>query len=151
MSVYGCTGVAKACLDLQDQYNADVNLLMAAHWLASRHLKWRNDDVAELAGFCAEWRVHCVLPARRLRRFLASCRQEALYQQAKELELAVERRQLEMIEEWIASRPLEHGQGDLVAYNVGCYLRMLPGADGRDLLAVLPGFPVAGPLEPERP
>lgn len=65
--VYVAPGVAHACLELQDAYGADVNLLLLAAWLgAERGTRLGVDDLAALPG--ASWRETVIKPLRAIRR-----------------------------------------------------------------------------------
>ena len=93
---YGRPGVADACLSLQDQAGADVNLLLFLLFLAERK---RQLDAAEIARFDAavsQWRDSVVKPLRALRRglkpgieFIPGTVIETFRAQIKRLELEV--------------------------------------------------------------
>lgn len=92
LTLYQAPGVAGCCLRLQDDYAVDVNVLLTACWLASRGLRLRDVLLAELETACKAWRLECVQPLRAARRFIKQQgADEALYLQAKALEVAAER------------------------------------------------------------
>lgn len=130
---YQRPGVAESCLALQDLFDADVNLLLAAGWLAQRGYRWRRDQVAELIYLCSDWRTRCLLPLRAVRRYLRERMGGDdtvignLYRQSKRLELEAERYQLQMIEEAVPA-PLTSDQpsSSLLKDNLEAYLSLLP-------------------------
>ncbi len=94
LSHYRQKDIADCCLRLQDNANADINMLLAGAWLASRGDYWSAEQVRELIALCADWRAHCVLPLRTVRRYLQS---HPLYEQAKKLEIDAEIQQLAIL------------------------------------------------------
>jgi uncharacterized protein (TIGR02444 family) len=68
LRTYGAPGVAKACLALQDDCGADVNLLLYCCWtgLSGRQLSARAVRSARAA--VARWQSEVVSPLRRARR-----------------------------------------------------------------------------------
>jgi uncharacterized protein (TIGR02444 family) len=69
-ALYARPGVAEACLELQDRLGADVNLLLAACWLAARGVRLDAAAAGRLRGLAAAWREPVVAPLRRARRAL---------------------------------------------------------------------------------
>jgi uncharacterized protein (TIGR02444 family) len=141
---YECTGVAELCLELQDELDADINMLLAGAWLGAHDCRWQASDVTDLVAACAQWRALCLLPLRRIRRDLKNLPgAEGWYQRLKTLELEAERQQLHRIEETL--RPAlptlaEAGSPDLVESNLQRYLETLPAASparARDAAATL--------------
>lgn len=103
-ATYQRSGVAECCLRLQEDAGADVNMLLTAAWLAGQSQCWQHEEVLELIARCQEWREHCVLPLRAVRRFLKT---HALYEQAKALELSAEIHQLHLLHDTLQSIPLK--------------------------------------------
>ena len=136
VAAYQRPGVAEACLALQDNGGADVNLLLAAAWLAERGCGWSSDDVARLAHLCAGWRTRCLLPLRQVRRYLKEQMEiDDLYRRVKALELEAERYQLRLIEETVRHLPLQAsavGATGLLAANLEISLQALPQLRARD-------------------
>lgn len=110
LSHYRRPEVASLCLTLQDRWQADVNLLLTAGWLAEQKKCWSDDVVVDLNVLCRPWRSDCVLPQRAIRRRLRDV-DDSLYRQALQLELGMEQHQLRMVEDWLASRPDRLGAG----------------------------------------
>ena len=68
LAVYGTEGVAPACLELQERYELDVNLLLFAAWVgASGRGRLGADDRAALTGLVAAWHRDVVRHLRHLR------------------------------------------------------------------------------------
>ncbi len=99
LAVYGRTGVASACVGLQDRRGLDVNLLLFACWAGycgGRRLD--RDEWRRMIDSSAAWRVGVVEPLRAIRRRLkedtwpgiSSTVSESLRQQVKSLELGAE-------------------------------------------------------------
>ena len=72
LSVYGRPGVSAACLRLQDEHGADVNLVLCTLWLATRGRAVEAADIAALGDLVAPWCADVVMPLRRVRRVLKS-------------------------------------------------------------------------------
>lgn len=131
---YARPGVASLCLRLQEQWDADINLLLAGAWLAERSRGWGRDDAAQLAVHCRDWRERYLLPQRAIRRSLRGLDDE-LYRQALALELMMEQRQLALIERWLTAGLLQAQAA-------------LPDADGVAVRANLQAAIMAG-LHPD--
>ncbi|MBU6950437.1 TIGR02444 family protein [Hahella sp. HN01] len=84
------------CLQWQNQFGADVNLLLACGWLA---LRQRRFNPASDFSAIDSWRAEIVLPLRTARNALnkQDCRQHALRQRILQLELAAERYEISLI------------------------------------------------------
>lgn len=93
LDIYRRPRVAALCLQLQDAEGFDVCLLLTAGWLASQGYRWDQDQLNNLQEIAGHWQQPVLMPLRVARRALKS-RDAALYQQAKQVELAVERQLL---------------------------------------------------------
>ncbi len=128
---YGRSGVAPACLALQDRFGCDVNLLLFALWAARCGAALGPAEFSRLDMAAAPWRVRIVEPIRALRRTLKSdpigaapdltesCRQKLL-----EAELAGERAAQELLARTLPlSEPSAGGlDRDLANANLTHYL-----------------------------
>lgn len=150
---YAKPGVAEYCLASQDRVGADVNLLLAAAWLAAQGKRWRRDDVVAVIALCSDWRGHCVMPLRAVRRYLKEhAFEDAIYQNAKTLELQAETVQLRIIESALQHLPACAGgsiRPELLAANLQAYadaagLSGLPKMD--ELVAALIANPMKEPF-----
>jgi uncharacterized protein (TIGR02444 family) len=69
---YAEPGVAPACIELQDQAGADVNMLFFLLWNASEGRTFGVAEVAEIERLIGAWRNMAVVPIRDVRRALKS-------------------------------------------------------------------------------
>lgn len=117
---YRQSGVAEACLEAQDRYAADVNLLLYAAWLQAQGRQldaagWREVNLA-----LVPWRQRVVVPLRQLRRDWRELPEvQSLRAQLKVLELEAEREQQAQIWRW------HHRYGGTSAASPGSLLRAL--------------------------
>jgi len=149
LKFYAKEGVAPACLALQDEGGADVNLLLFLLFLAEGHFLVSAADIARLDAAIAPWREETVNPLRRLRRRLkedvgaiATSASENFRNQIKKVELEAERLQQVALESKMATmRPAacetrsEAARGNLLAYAA-----MLGGFPDNPLEFVLQAF-----------
>ena len=106
LEFYASDGVAPLCLELQHRAGVDVNILIYAVWLASRNdSEISRSDIAKADASVRAWREEVVRPMRAVRRYLKahsdpvpSEQAEMLRDDVKNLELAAERLQLEVLE-----------------------------------------------------
>lgn len=103
ISRYQREGIASCCLRLQDEMGVDVNMLLAAAWLAEQGRCWSQDEVCKLIARCADWREQCILPLRAVRRYLKG---HPLYESVKAFELDAEIHQLHLLQEALQDTPL---------------------------------------------
>jgi len=95
---YGATGVAPACLQLQDDFGVDVCLLLCTLWCAEHGCALDPARLAQLDAQCAPWRCRVVQPLRQQRRaWRGDASRERDYEDLKRLELQAERLQLERL------------------------------------------------------
>lgn len=93
--------IADLCMTLQNLHRFDTNCLLYAGWLASRHISlplWQQwQEACELS---MAWQLDVVEPLRRIRQLVPSADAVGLADirgSAASLELACERRQLEVL------------------------------------------------------
>lgn len=158
LAAYERSGVAEACLALQERYGVDVNLLLFSAWAGHCGRSLGANEMAGLITAAAAWQVEVVRPLRSVRVWLK--RQDqlpedfGLREQAKALEL-----QAEMLEQLLLHQSLtlaagQDGEPDprLVAANMRLYLASFApkpsDADMADLAVILRGAcPETTPLE----
>jgi uncharacterized protein (TIGR02444 family) len=141
LSLYDRPGTAAACLELQDRFGADVNLLLLGFWRARRgYAGWADSELARVEAAVAP--VNAVLqPLREARRALKSLRDfeptaEGLYGEIKALELKLE----QVAQVWLAAAsrigpsargpvpPERDDEIDAAAAHLAAYLeRLAPG------------------------
>ncbi len=101
LELYARPDVAAACIEAQDHFAADVNLLLYAAWLARQDLELDQNQWRELAASVADWRQRVIEPLRGLRRdWRALPAAGALREQVKALELAAEQAQQGQMLAW---------------------------------------------------
>ncbi len=111
LSIYSKTGVADACLTLQNRFGCDVNLLLHALWLADQGCGLSTEQREETLALCTRWRQGVVQALRSIRTDMKtwpengilkefSLREdfESLRTQIKLVELEAERHQQLVIE-----------------------------------------------------
>jgi uncharacterized protein (TIGR02444 family) len=72
LRTYSQAGVADACLTLQDEYAADVNLLLYCCWAGWRSAALDQPAFELAVDFSRDWAEHVVRPLRKLRRWMKS-------------------------------------------------------------------------------
>lgn len=104
LRLYRVPGVAPACLRLQDEAGADVNVLFFLLWNASRGARLSAATIAAADRQVAPWREAAVRPLRAVRRSLKddgvlpdAAAAEAFRDRVKGLELEAERLQQEAL------------------------------------------------------
>jgi uncharacterized protein (TIGR02444 family) len=148
VALYAAPGVSHACIQLQDQWQANVNLMLWLVWLEQRNQSAEREVITQAEAAIAPWHAQTLQPLRELRRHLGSQRstpnhddncpaKEELYQQLKAAELLAEKiqqRTLVELSSRLAFLPAER-QGS----NIGRYFDHLqiPEVERGDLLACL--------------
>jgi len=148
LAFYERPGVADACLALQDETGADVNVMFYVLFLARQLRQIDRVDAAHIDASIKGWREIAVVPLRTLRRRLkigiepiAIADTEALRSAVKRIELDAERIEQEWLEANVpaatlgtqATSPLAAAQTNLAAY--GALLGDLSRAHVATLLA----------------
>lgn len=88
---YDRFGVKDACLELQDQYTADVNLLLLGVWLRQNRIALSLNTLEALLATSLDWQQQTLEPLREERRKSKS--DPKLYKQALGEELAAEQKE----------------------------------------------------------
>jgi uncharacterized protein (TIGR02444 family) len=150
LKVYGAPAVQQECLDLQDRYGIDVNMVLFCAFVGAVHGAFLpDDDVRQAAIAVGEWNKNVVSSLREARRGLKPFAAEppplgaaagALRTSVKAAELEAERIEQAIIEAWCAIR-------------LGRWKRMEPAqaveANIRQLFAACAGL-AGQPLMPQR-
>jgi uncharacterized protein (TIGR02444 family) len=137
LRIYGLPKVAPTLIACQDEAGADVTLMLFALWRAQAGERLGAEALAQADEAARPWRERAVRPLREVRRFLKTAGNEAIYEQAKALELAAERLEQERlcaagIRSASAAAPLAAARENLLSY-AGLLSRPLP----EDALAIL--------------
>lgn len=114
LGLYARPGVAAACLRLQDEYRANVCLLIAMCWLDENGQLLDDAEFASLQFHIRPWTTQVVEPLRHVRRLLKAPleslslneTQEQLRNTVKQAELLAEKKLLEEIESWVGENLL---------------------------------------------
>ena len=70
LAIYARPGAAAACLQCQDEAEADVNLVLFLLWRAAAGYRLAENEIASLDEQVAPWRERIVKPLRAIRREL---------------------------------------------------------------------------------
>ena len=144
LEFYARRGVEAACLQLQDEAGADVDLLLFLLFCARHGRALSSAEVTSLDRLVADWRAEVVRPLRAVRRRLKTgfpgVAAEALRGEVKRLELEAERLQQEHMEKAAppaslgeAGAPALAARNNLEVYRV--YLGRLPAGPVEALIA----------------
>jgi uncharacterized protein (TIGR02444 family) len=130
LQFYRQSGVADACIALQDDCGVDVNLLLFVFWLASDGRQLTADEMRNLDERVRDWRNLTIIPIRDVRRKLKGTatlvepgKQEAFRNKVKAIELDAERLQQEALYAFAqsgtlgtAAAPPAAARGNIAAY-----------------------------------
>ncbi|MBL4582468.1 MAG: TIGR02444 family protein [Gammaproteobacteria bacterium] len=102
LQLYSREGVAAACLELQDAYQLDVNLILFCFWHGSAYGEVDQELLQKVIAFSIEWRSHVVQPLRSTRTWMKlnprlSENSQSLRERIKADELIAEKIQQEQI------------------------------------------------------
>ncbi len=102
LELYDAEGVAAACLELQDAYQLDVNLILFCFWHGSAYGKIDQELLQNVIELSIEWRAHVVQPLRATRAWMKlnpspSEQFDSLRERIKADELMAEKYQQEKI------------------------------------------------------
>jgi len=134
LQFYRQAGVSDACIALQDECGADVNLFLFLMWLAAGRRQLSETDVKKLDDKVRDWRNLTIVPIRAARRNLKGAttlvvpaKQEAFRTKVKALELEAERLQQEALYAVTQAGPLGDQAAPAAAArgNVAAYERVL--------------------------
>lgn len=101
ISNYALEPVSQACLSLQDNYGARVNILLWCLWMSSLKIEVSLEQIDDLKFDSEHFQQKLLEPMRALRRSLKG--QAGTYEQAKSIELELEK--LEQRQFWLLSQP----------------------------------------------
>ena len=140
---YRQPGVAEACIALQEEAGADVNLLLFLLWHAARRRRLSGEEIGLLEQKIAGWRNLTVIPLRAIRRALKSSpglveagSAEAFRTRIKAVELEAERLQQEAMYDLVrvslrgeaAPSVAEAARANVAAYESICPAGFAPSA-----------------------
>lgn len=70
LDFYSKPGIGGVCLDFQERFGVDVNVLLYLLWQAHRGRRLSRNDVQNVLDFVKSWQDNVVRPLRLVRRFL---------------------------------------------------------------------------------
>jgi len=151
---YDREDVARACLSLQDQWGANVNLILFCCWLGARGERLGRAQLEEAGGQIDEWDRRVVKPLRQVRSYLrqSPMATEAMARDALGLELSAEHVVQDVLATWWLEKKLPGEAVPAVAAaalardNLSLYLGFLgapPPAEDSPLL-----WPILAPPSP---
>lgn len=103
--LYAGPGVQPRCLRLQDSYGLCVSLLLAMVALGERGIAIHEAAQPGLNALLQRWHYGVLVPLRQARRALKET-DDALYDRARQMELALERRLLDEVVQVLRGRAL---------------------------------------------
>jgi uncharacterized protein (TIGR02444 family) len=153
LKFYALPEVAPACLRLQDEGGADVNLLLFLLFLAQSCRQVRAEDIHRLDSTVAPWREGAVEPLRALRRKLkegikpiTTAASQFYRDHVKRLELEAERLEQSWLERegrgmMFATAPSREAAAETNLSLYAAYLGRLPEAPLKIVLAAFTNAP----------
>ena len=142
LKLYGQDQVEAHCLELQDNWGFDVNLLLLCIWLGTKGVSLNAESMKILITQSSEWRLQAVLPLRQLRQSLKDPAigidgegAALLRERVKAIELDAERLQQDMLYRTLETLPGKDGRsadragiirGNLSRYTKISEIRMTP-------------------------
>lgn len=113
MDLYAREGVAAACLELQELYRLDVNLILFCFWHGSAYGQLREELMQSVVAFSTQWRAQVVQPLRNARTWMKQNPYSAeqfgsLREKIKANELLAEKMQQEHIESLVKESHRNH-------------------------------------------
>lgn len=160
---YHCEGVPAACLALQNQYGADVNVLLFCCWVGATRGEFETDSYESVMAFAHHWVKNVVRPLRGARTWmkLNGCPDQHqvddqftnLRERIKAVELEAEHLQQDLMQSLLDKIPATGLDGDrqinAAVYNLRHYCTAQDigwAADIQQYLAVIlqAAIPLAG-------
>ena len=140
VAVYQQPGVAELCLHLQDEFQADVNMLLCAAWLSSVGRALTPELLSQLSLDSQQWQQNCLQPLRQARRFLKPRAPADRYQAMKRWELEVEAMLQQKLYQRLQHLSLAEPDADLLANNLRAYMATLSASNDRQLVNLCEGL-----------
>ncbi len=131
---YRTAGVPEACLSLQNDYGADVNMLLYCCWTGAVIGRFDAELFAKASEFSTQWADHVVMPLRSARRWMKhsgcdtdpaptdTCMQ--LREEIKSVEFAAEKMQQQGLESLVSIERLRTDAPDRVLEDVAANLML---------------------------
>ncbi|MEH6557875.1 MAG: TIGR02444 family protein [Oceanicoccus sp.] len=104
---YAVSGVESLLLRLQNEFGADINMLLFCYWLGLQQKIPASEQWVELQKLTAEWQKKSILPLRSVRQFLKQQSGMANFRRSiQTVEIEAERLQQEMMEHFSTTHEL---------------------------------------------
>ena len=133
LAAYSVVGVDRLLLRLQDEFGADINMLLFCYWLGLDRKTPTPEYWLELQSLTDQWRKESILPLRALRRFLKQQPGVTDFRRnIQAMEVEAERLQQKMMEDFSASNGITAYNGDPVDaswHNLQTYFASLQTID----------------------
>jgi uncharacterized protein (TIGR02444 family) len=114
LHLYGCDGVADACIQLQETAAVDVNVLLYCVWRAAQGISMTEVELQAVDSLISDWREDVVRPIRALRQYLKGRPGvESSRARVKEAELEAERIQQGTMYEHACHLQVEANRGSI--------------------------------------
>src|SRR5262249_55484180 len=128
LALYGQPGVARECLELQDKFGLNINLLLFCAWLGCRGIILTREHLEGVSRSIASWHDNVVHPLRGLRRQMKLQHENmsALRAQVQRIEIEAEQVEQAMLFDY-AQRIASRSESDAVTHNINEYLAMTSG------------------------
>ncbi|MBV32062.1 MAG: TIGR02444 family protein [Porticoccaceae bacterium] len=114
IAAYGKRGIESLCLKLQQEINADINVLLYLLWLSTFKRQLKSDQILSVINVTKFWQSQVVQPIRKTRKILK--KSSALSDNAFKEETYSDLLELELIAEKFAQKQLF---GDGVTRHIG--------------------------------
>jgi uncharacterized protein (TIGR02444 family) len=148
LKVYAEHAVADVCLSLQDQFDADVNVLLFMLWSADQGRRLSLQEIGDIIDLVTPWQIQVVRPLRLARRSLKIPPSdwplqevEALRQRVKADEVEAERLQQQALARFAGANDI--GQPDTtraaLVSNLKNYANLLNAAFPDQAVSILMG------------
>lgn len=140
---YRTPGVPDACLSLQNDYGADVNMLMYCCWIGANLGQFDAGLFAEASRFSALWAENVVIPLRSARTWMktSGCTLDGvptkdcmrLRDKVKSVEFAAEKMQEQVLESLVSVDQLRGESEEQILNDVSANLVLYAGYSGFDI------------------
>ena len=105
---YARPGVSAYCLQCQNIYGGNVNILLFCSWLGYRSIEISIQDLVEACGEIEQWDLSVVKPLRKVRKHIAesviATSKENIIVTLKKLELTSEKIEQDVLYRWALSQ-----------------------------------------------
>lgn len=147
LSTYARPSVAAYCLQLQDERQANINMLLLCLYCGQQKISINSSLCATLLEHTQSWRRQCIEPLQYLRQQFKSMEvmPVPVYEAIKETELQAEAQEQAMLMDYMqsCSEPaileglLENVSDDMAATNLIAYKQTLPSLSDWDVSELL--------------